>query len=56
MNRSKSYKTLNCKICNTPVKGVGHEAASVTCWKCVQKSLNVNWIENQNDIFPKEQK
>ncbi len=33
-------KSLNCKLCDEIVTNVGHEATAVTCWKCVNRSVN----------------
>ena len=42
MKRTKNTKTLNCKICGEEVKNVGEDVVKVTCWKCVNKSMNTN--------------
>lgn len=39
-NWKRSFKTLNCRECSTPVKNVDEHAAAVVCWKCVSSSLN----------------
>jgi NAD-dependent SIR2 family protein deacetylase len=39
-SRSGSIKTMLCKECKSQVHNVDEKTISVTCWKCVSKSLN----------------
>jgi hypothetical protein len=42
MKKGKSTKSLNCKFCGEEVKNVGHDAVKITCWKCVNLSMQSN--------------
>lgn len=35
----RGYKTLQCSNCTDDVHRVAHDAVSVLCWKCTNKSL-----------------
>ena len=53
MKRSNKHnKSLNCKICGEEVKNVGEDAEKVTCWKCVNKSMQTVILpsEEEDDI------
>ncbi len=39
-SRTGGVKTLECKECKAKVHNVDTKADAVTCWKCVDKSLN----------------
>lgn len=45
---NKHNKSLNCKVCGEEVKNVGEDAEKVTCWKCVNRSM-------QTVILPSEE-
>ena len=47
--RNKHTKSLDCKICGEEVSNVGSEAVKVTCWRCVNKSMNTG-------VLPSEEK
>jgi hypothetical protein len=36
----KNNQTIKCKACGTPIEGVGADAVTVTCWKCVNLSMS----------------
>jgi len=38
--KSKSFKSLNCKICGEKVDKVDDKATAVTCWRCTSRNLN----------------
>ena len=39
-SRTGDIKSMKCKSCNAIVDNVDEKSVSVTCWKCVAKSLN----------------
>lgn len=43
-SRTGDIKSMKCKNCNAIVDNVDEKSVSVTCWKCVSKSLNPNSV------------
>jgi hypothetical protein len=39
-SRTGGVKSMKCKNCNADVHNVDEKTVSVTCWKCVAKSIN----------------
>jgi len=47
--KSKSFKSLNCKICGEKVDKVDDNATAVTCWQCVSRQLNTKTSKLTDD-------
>jgi len=49
--KGKSTKSLDCKICGEEVKNIGHDTVKVTCYKCVNKSMQtgVSIIDDEEE-------
>lgn len=55
--KQQPNKSLHCKACGELVKNVGHDATTVTCHRCVSKSLGSEsplWQEPETEVKTEE--